>query len=460
MLNVLRHKIHVISHTCRETFSQENHPINVTSKLIETAIRNGLHQDVSNDDVLKYPYVIDKHSQTIDMNYLLHLAKPCTIAKTSGKMSNETYCDPSHHKYFNPCENSSQTIRCQVCVTSTSEACGGDICAMYSRNETWDNDTVNFLRSNLLESIVQTGCFMHHGDKCVRLAKGDTYQRCTISPTNTPQQYEMVFWQRDCEVKHFIDVVKSSLESTLLKQNISHEAIYKTDITDKDCTQYEKVIFSYINVECILSTHVKTENPLNVPCNMALDHIRNNTQLEASSCENIKTQDGESNQKTRETAKKIPYAYIGSLKTDTSVQLCVCIVDVLCRALYNVNDARLLWSNCPEFLSQLSKIEPCVPVQPLSLYAPEWKHDVSFWLDPEVKFDELTYMDVVRDHLGDCVTEVKLMNVWTPQGEKRTSRCYRQLHQPCDQAVSYHRAHEFQRLLRLKVAHVFKVELR
>ena len=94
------------------------------------------------------------------------------------------------------------------------------------------------------------------------------------------------------------------------------------------------------------------------------------------------------------------------------------------------------------------------------MYAPEWKHDISFWQDTEVEFDELTYMDVVRDHLGDCVKEVLLMNVWTPEGENRTSRCYRQLHQPNDQAVSYHRAHEFQRLLRLKVAHVFNVDLR
>ena len=138
----------------------------------------------------------------------------------------------------------------------------------------------------------------------------------------------------------------------------------------------------------------------------------------------------------------------------------MCIVDVLCQALYNASDARLLWSDSPEFLSQLTEIPPCVPIQPLSRYAPEWKHDISFWQNPDVEFDELIYMDVVRDHLGDCVKEPKSMNVWTPQGEKRTSRCYRQLHQPSDQAVSYHRAHEFQRLLRLKVAHVFKIELR
>ena len=45
-------------------------------------------------------------------------------------------------------------------------------------------------------------------------------------------------------------------------------------------------------------------------------------------------------------------------------------------------------------------------------------------------------------------------------GQTMTSLCYRGIHSSCDEALSYQRAHEFQRLLRLKVAHVFKVQLR
>ncbi len=48
-----------------------------------------------------------------------------------------------------------------------------------------------------------------------------------------------------------------------------------------------------------------------------------------------------------------------------------------------------------------------------------------------------------------------------PSGDQAmTSLCYRGIHRSHDQALSYHRAHEFQRLLRLKVAHIFKVQLR
>ena len=352
-----------------------------------------------------------------------------------------------------PCENSSQKIRCQVCVVTRTEEVSKRICPIYSRKNVDKDKLIYLLRSSLLESFISAKYFTDLKENHLYVAKGDTYHRCSISSNETPQHYEIAMWQKNINTDDFQRFIRKLFESILSTDNLHCDVTGNETIVP--CGQYEKTLFSLVHVSHVWYSNIE-DCLSNVPCNLAYDTYAHRG--EGSSSINI----GSHRQCQHGNSHRIPFAFVGSLKMDPSIQVCLCIVDSLSRSLYSISDARLLWSRCPELRKHYSQQRPqeSVAIVPLSMYAPEWKHDISFWQDTEVEFDELTYMDVVRDHLGDCVKDVLLMNVWTPEGEKRTSRCYRQLHRPSDQAVSYHRAHEFQRLLRLKVAHVFNVDLR
>ena len=400
---------------------------------------------------MELPYLVDSNGN-ISNHYLLYKHKPGKLeddgVTTEVKAATS---DPSHHKYLAPCENSSQKIGCQICVATSNEGeISKRVCPVYCRDDVNKDQLIYLLRSNLLESFTSAKCFTNLEENRLYVAKGDTYHRCSISLNETPQHYEIAICQKNTNIDDF-----QSLTRRLFQAKLSIDELHCKVVGNEDMLlhgQYVKTIFSLVHVSYIWYSNIEKDCLSNVPCNLAYDICGHGG--EGSSSNNCGSHGN---------SDRIPFAFVGSLKKDPSIQVCLCVVDSLSRSLYSISDARLLWSKSPELRKHYFQQRPqenVAAISPFSMYAPEWKHDISFWQDTEVEFDELTYMDVVRDHLGDCVKEVLLMNVWTPEGENRTSRCYRQLHQPNDQAVSYHRAHEFQRLLRLKVAHVFNVDLR
>ena len=99
-------------------------------------------------------------------------------------------------------------------------------------------------------------------------------------------------------------------------------------------------------------------------------------------------------------------------------------------------------------------------VTPHSLYPPLWRHDLGFWLSDSEECDEAVMVDVIRDVCGDTMRKLILMNSWTQPETGRRSRCYRQVYQSNELAVSHDMAHALQNTVRLTVADRLKVELR
>ncbi len=394
------------------------------------------------------PYVIPCNSEAVDPHhYLVRKLQRENACGTCATAQFPVSRDPSKHKFFAPCQGSAQTISCSACVGEKNGH--NEKCRVYSREFAAQEDCVGYLRCNLLESLMQADAFSNCAENRLFIAHGDNYKRCKISQRTTSQRYELVCWQKGGKKRDFGENVRKAFEDELTvykKTNCSTEF-------GQDYTENMHEAQNDATIECVFLADEPNDIAFLVPCNQAYEHHK-----KLSTDKNMDVKKPKL-QLENDSESKIPFAYVGTLKDDPTISLLVCRIDLLARVLFDIPEARMTWLDSEDVSGEASCQE--IPqVAPLARYAPEWKHDVSFWHDSDVEFDELTYMDVVRDHVGDCVRDVILMNVWTPGGESRTSRCYRQIYQPSGQAVSYHRAHEFQRLLRLKVAHVLNVELR
>ncbi|ELT93407.1 hypothetical protein CAPTEDRAFT_183189 [Capitella teleta] len=118
-------------------------------------------------------------------------------------------------------------------------------------------------------------------------------------------------------------------------------------------------------------------------------------------------------------------------------------VDSIAQVLHQVADQRC-------FLKEVA--------DPLGIYPPMWRHDLSFWQNESFRESEL--LDVVRSVAGDALKQVLLVNKWEEPGTGRVSRCYREIYQSNMHAISHALAHDFQNAVRLTVRDVLGVELR
>ena len=163
----------------RENESLKYHPVIATCELIE----NGLKDLSELATPIYLPYIVDNNGN-FSNHYLLYIHKPGKLegdgVTTEVKAATN---DPSYHKYLAPCGNSSQKIRCQVCVATRTEGevSGKGVCPIYSRENVDKDQSVHLLRSNLLESFVSAKCFTHMEENRLYVAKGDTYHRCNVS---------------------------------------------------------------------------------------------------------------------------------------------------------------------------------------------------------------------------------------------------------------------------------------
>lgn len=148
-----------------------------------------------------------------------------------------------------------------------------------------------------------------------------------------------------------------------------------------------------------------------------------------------------------------PLAVVGRLKCDKQMA-CVLSLTSLAKAMYNIKDARLLWSTDDRYFTQFSETA-CVS-SPLSLHALTWTFDMSFWEGES--FSAQAFLDLCSDCCKDELYSLSLMGTFI-DGSK-VSRCYRLTLQSCDTALSYDRAHAMQSYLRLTAARLLDITLR
>ena len=142
----------------------------------------------------------------------------------------------------------------------------------------------------------------------------------------------------------------------------------------------------------------------------------------------------------------------------------ICDVDSLALCKFDIPDYRLLLSENSAVLDQFrlrnSKASSSFKYNPVSLHPPLWRHDLSFWENPNETTDEDKLVNVIHDIAGDVVTRIFLMNLWTDPDTALISRCYRIVYQSLDKPLSHTDAHDIQNSVRLTVAAVLNVQLR
>ncbi|WEW57217.1 phenylalanyl-tRNA synthetase alpha subunit, mitochondrial [Emydomyces testavorans] len=135
--------------------------------------------------------------------------------------------------------------------------------------------------------------------------------------------------------------------------------------------------------------------------------------------------------------------------------------------LFNIPDIRLFWSQDPRFLSQFS-------ADKISRFVPFSKHpacykDVAFWLRSTsagsaaggaVPFHENDIMEIVRDVAGNLVEDVRLVDEFTHPKTGRKSLCYRVNYRSLERTLTNEETNQLHEKVRERLVDKTGVELR
>ncbi|KAF7523825.1 hypothetical protein PCG10_006353 [Penicillium crustosum] len=138
--------------------------------------------------------------------------------------------------------------------------------------------------------------------------------------------------------------------------------------------------------------------------------------------------------------------------------------------LFNIPDIRLFWSQDERFLSQF-RAGHIARFEPFSKHPACYK-DVAFWLPPSavtggnsaagggVPFHENDVMEIVRGIGGDLVEDVTLIDEFTHPKSARKSMCYRINYRSLERTLTNEESNELHLKVREKLVGELGVELR
>ncbi|BCR88242.1 phenylalanine--tRNA ligase [Aspergillus chevalieri] len=136
--------------------------------------------------------------------------------------------------------------------------------------------------------------------------------------------------------------------------------------------------------------------------------------------------------------------------------------------LFNIPDIRLFWSRDPRFLSQF-KEGKITRFEPFSKHPACYK-DVAFWLPSAtstasaaggtVPFHENDVMEIVREIGGDLVEDVTLIDEFTHPKKRRTSMCYRINYRSLERTLTNEKTNDLHEKVRERLVKQLGVELR
>ena len=138
--------------------------------------------------------------------------------------------------------------------------------------------------------------------------------------------------------------------------------------------------------------------------------------------------------------------------------------------LFNIPDIRLFWSQDERFLSQF-RAGQVSRFEPFSKHPACYK-DVAFWLPPAavksgssaaggaVTFHENDVMEIVRGIGGDLVEDVRLIDNFTHPKTGRESMCYRINYRSLERTLTNEEANDMHERVRAQLVQDFGVELR
>ncbi|KAJ5899324.1 hypothetical protein N7495_004068 [Penicillium taxi] len=145
-------------------------------------------------------------------------------------------------------------------------------------------------------------------------------------------------------------------------------------------------------------------------------------------------------------------------------------IERIAMLLFNIPDIRLFWSRDERFLSQF-KAGSITRFEPFSKHPACYK-DVAFWLPPSavtggssaaggaVPFHENDVMEIVRGIGGDLVEDVSMIDEFTHPKTARKSMCYRINYRSLERTLTNEEANEMHDKVRAKLVGDLGVELR
>ncbi|KAJ5168532.1 uncharacterized protein N7482_004126 [Penicillium canariense] len=145
-------------------------------------------------------------------------------------------------------------------------------------------------------------------------------------------------------------------------------------------------------------------------------------------------------------------------------------IERIAMLLFNIPDIRLFWSRDERFLSQF-RAGHITRFEPFSKHPACYK-DVAFWLPPAavtggssaaggaVPFHENDVMEIVRGIGGDLVEDVTLIDEFTHPKSGRKSMCYRINYRSLERTLTNEEANEMHDKVRSKLVGDLGVELR
>ncbi|KAJ5173374.1 hypothetical protein N7492_005967 [Penicillium capsulatum] len=145
-------------------------------------------------------------------------------------------------------------------------------------------------------------------------------------------------------------------------------------------------------------------------------------------------------------------------------------IERIAMLLFNIPDIRLFWSRDERFLSQF-RAGHITRFEPFSKHPACYK-DVAFWLPPSavtggssaaggaVPFHENDVMEIVRGIGGDLVEDVSLIDEFTHPKTARKSMCYRINYRSLERTLTNEEANEMHDQVRSRLVGDLGVELR
>lgn len=138
-------------------------------------------------------------------------------------------------------------------------------------------------------------------------------------------------------------------------------------------------------------------------------------------------------------------------------------IDIVTQIRFSVEHKRILWhKNLGKFLKPDPQHSSATTAkyEPVSIFPLKFVHDMSFWENAALVFDENQLSSIVCEVAGDCVSNVTLIDTYHEPETKRTGRCYRLTFQSWDLCLSYETSWKLQSLIRLVTAEKMGITLR
>ena len=286
-------------------------------------------------------------------------------------------------------------------------------------------------------------------------ACGDVYKRTWPSPDDLPAQHEFVALIPESGTNQLSQPALTNKVCDVLKVVMPNADIHLTNSEVHKLSVWYQHYFE--DVQCIEVGYKSVNAFHKTSCN----------QVSAKGAASVPQQ----GHKVTKLSKVI--GYIGKLRTGDvpllkdkkvkSTALVILSLDSITQVRFDIQSKSLLWCDKSEFFNQFRNVsadDRNVSFQTISHFPPLWRHDLSFWEKSDEILNEQRFIDIVRNIAGDSITEMILMNVWRDPESDKISKCYRQIYQSFDAALSHAKAHDFQNAVRLKVSKIFGVDLR